>query len=191
MYALSTRTFELGNQVPFARANGLRDCAMPILSELYAQTGHVVHLAVPDGPAVLVIEKLYGPESVRVGTTVGMRCPGNATALGRAILAFSEIEPGGATPAQCDRPTASTVDIAMLDTTLEQIRQRGYATDFGEAFLGISCIAVPIVDRRTGRPVAAMSLSARAEGRSILRYRARMLDAAEQVSDHVGSGEVA
>ncbi|MFC4946694.1 IclR family transcriptional regulator [Pseudonocardia sp. GCM10023141] len=187
-YALSTRAFELGNQVAVARANGLRDRAMPVLTELYAQTREAVHLAVPVGSSVLYVEKLFGPESVRIDTAVGMRRPQHATALGKAMLAFSGSGIGGMVPARYFRFTAFTIATPdLLGRALIRVRQQGYATDFEEAFLGVSCIAVPVFGGRADRPVAALSLSAGAGGRSILRYRAVMLRAAEQLSGHLNT----
>ncbi|MFC4946675.1 IclR family transcriptional regulator [Pseudonocardia sp. GCM10023141] len=191
-YALSTRAFELGNQVAVARVDGLRDRAIPVLSELYAQTREAVHLGVPEGSSVLYVEKLFGPDSVRVDTAVGMRRPLYATALGKAILAFSELGPGGGVPARFYRFTAFTIRTPdLLGRVVERVRQDGYATDFEEAFLGVSCIAVPVCDRRTGRPVAALSLATGAGGRAVLRYKSVMLKAAEQLSGHVSTMMVA
>jgi DNA-binding IclR family transcriptional regulator len=189
-YALSTRAFELGNQVAVARANGLRDRAMPVLTELYAQTREAVHLAVPAGSSVLYVEKLFGPESVRINTAVGMRRPQHATALGKSMLAFAEPQIADETSMQARyyRFTAFTIATPnLLGRALDRVRQEGFATDFEETFLGISCIAVPVVDRRTQKPVAALSLAAGVGGRSVLRYKALMLKAAEQLSGHVST----
>lgn len=187
-YALSTRAFELGNQVAVARANGLRDRAMPVLTELYAQTREAIHLAVPAGTSVLYVEKLFGPDSVRISTAVGMRRPQHATALGKSMLAFSEPQFAASMQARYYRFTAFTIATPdLLGRALERVRQEGYATDFEETFLGVSCIAVPVLDRRTQQPVAALSLTAGAVGRSVLRYKAVMLRAAEQLSGHVST----
>lgn len=187
-YALSTRAFELGNQVAVARANGLRDRAMPVLSELYAQTREAIHLAVPAGSSVLYVEKLFGPESVRIGTAVGTRRPQHATALGKSMLAFAEPQAGGSMQSRYYRFTAFTIATPdLLGRALERVREEGFATDFEESVLGVSCIAVPVLDRRTRKPVAALSLTAGAVGRSVLRYKNVMLKAAEQLSGHVST----
>lgn len=187
-YALSTRAFELGNQVAVARANGLRDRAMPVLTELYAQTREAIHLAVPADASVLYVEKLFGPESVRINTAIGMRRPQYATALGKSMLAFTEPSTAGSMQARYYRFTAFTIASPdLLGRALDRVRQEGYATDFEETFLGVSCIAVPVLDRRTQQPVAALSLSAGAVGRSVLRYKGVMLKAAEQLSGHVST----
>lgn len=185
-YALSTRAFELGNQVAIARANGLRDRVMPVLTELYAQTRQAVHLGVPAGSSVLYVEKLFGPDSVRINTAVGMRRPQHATALGKSMLAFSEPQEGSTGQGLYHRYTALTIASPdLLGRALCRVREEGYATDFEETFLGVSCIAVPLLDRRTRKPVAALSLSAGAVGRSVLRYKGVILKAAEQLSGHV------
>lgn len=187
-YALSTRAFELGNQVAVARANGLRDRAMPVLTELYAQTRQAIHLAVPAGSSVLYVEKLFGPESVRVGTAVGTRRPLHATALGKSMLAFSEPSFNSTMQGRYYRFTAFTIATPdLLGRALDRVREEGFATDFEESVLGVSCIAVPVLDRRTRKPVAALSLSAGAVGRSVLRYKSVMLKGAEQLSGHVST----
>ncbi len=188
-YALSTRAFELGNQVAVARAHGLRDRATPVLTELYAQTRETLHLAVPAGSSVLYVEKLFGPDSARINTSVGMRRPQHATALGKSMLAFADAQPGlGSMQARYYRFTAFTIATPdLLGRALERVRQEGFATDFEETFLGISCIAVPVLDRRTSKPVAAISVSTGVGGRSVLRYKAPMLKAAEQLSGHVST----
>lgn len=187
-YALSTRAFELGNQVAVARANGLRDRSMPVLAELYAQTREVIHLAVPAGASVLYVEKLFGPESARIGTAVGTRRPQHATALGKAMLAFSDSHGSETMQSRYLRFTAFTIATPdRLGRALDKVREEGYATDFEESVLGISCIAVPVLDRRTRKPVAAISLAAGALGQSVLRHKTLMLRAAEQLSGHVST----
>ncbi len=187
-YALSTRAFELGNQIAVARANGLRDRAMPVLSELYAQTREAVHLAAPAGTSVLYVEKLFGPESVRIGTAVGQRRPQHATALGKAMMAFAEPQRSESMQSRYYRFTAFTIATPdLLGRALARVRDEGFATDFEESVLGVSCIAVPVLDRRTRKPVAALSLTVGAVGRSVLRYRGVMLKAADQLSGHVST----
>lgn len=186
-YALSTRTFELGNRIAVARANGLRERAMPILSELYAQTRETVHLAVPARSSVLYLEKLFGPDSVKVNTAVGARRPLHATALGKAIMAFGDPE-SGPPPLRLRRLTAFTIASPdLMQRTLDKVRNEGYATDFEESALGLSCLAVPVFDRRTALPVAALSIAVGLGGRSVLRYRNVMLEAAEQMSGFVST----
>lgn len=187
-YALSIRAFELGSQVAVTRSNGLRDRAMPVLTELYAQTREAVHLAVPTGSSILYIEKLFGPDSARIGTAVGMRRPQYATALGKSILAYSDAQHHTSMHARYYRFTAFTIGSSIiLAQALARVREEGFATDFEETFLGVSCIAVPILDRRTQKPVAALSLATRSVGRSVLRYKDVMLNAAEQLSGHVST----
>lgn len=187
-YALSTRAFELGNRVAVARSNGLRDRAMPVLSELYAQTRETVHLAVQAGTSVLYLEKLFGPDSARVNTAVGARRPIHATALGKSILAFTDPEDGSTPQMRLRRLTAYTIATPdLMARTLEKVRTEGYSTDFEESALGLSCVAVPVFDRRTQKPVAALSIAAGVSGRSVLRYKNIMLKAAEQMSGSIST----
>lgn len=161
---------------------------MPVLAELYAQTREVVHLAVPAGPSVLIVEKLFGPESARVGTAVGMRRSQHSTALGKSILAHAESSPINSMHARYYRFTAFTIASPdLLGQALDRVREEGFATDFEETFIGVSCIAVPVLDRRTLKPVAAISVATASVGRSVLRYKNVMLKAAEQLSGNVST----
>jgi hypothetical protein len=49
-------------------------------------------------------------------------------------------------------------DPSVLLTDLVQARQRGYAVDQQEAFVGVCCVGAPIRDH-TGHPIGAISLS--------------------------------
>ena len=88
-YCLGRRLFELGNQIAYCRPMGLRDVALPYLSELYERTHHIVHLAVLEGVDVLYLEKLFGHDPTRAPSHVGRRVPAACCGLGKAMLAFS------------------------------------------------------------------------------------------------------
>ncbi|WP_236792267.1 IclR family transcriptional regulator [Amycolatopsis sp. GM8] len=185
-YALSSWVFELGNQVPIARTNGLRDRAIPYMTELFARTRTTVHLAVLRGTDILYVDKLYGHDSVHAATTIGARRPAHATGLGKAMLAFASNEDLHRNlSVRYRRFTAYTVATpGNMAQILRRVREEGCATDHEESFLGISCLAAPILDPRTHHAVAALSLTAGTGtgNAALLRHKNLLLGTAQTLS---------
>lgn len=188
-YCLSARMFELGNLVKACRPNGPRDQAVPFMTDLFARTGETVHLAVPDGLDILYVEKIFGHQSTKLPTWVGARRPAYGTALGKVLLAFrnSDRLHEELATATYKRLTPFTISNAQrMENTLRQVTQDGWAADFEESFIGVSCLAVPVLNPRTNEAVAALSITTSAVGRSVLRFQKPMLDTARQLSERIG-----
>ncbi|WP_432842225.1 IclR family transcriptional regulator [Dactylosporangium sp. CA-092794] len=183
-YALSSRVFEVGSQSELSRVNGLTNQAMPYMAELFAQTHETIHLAVRRGTDVLYVEKLFGHQSIRIPTFVGARHPAYASALGKAMLAFSPQEDARlGLPARYRRLTAYTICTPdAMQRSLRRVGEERCATDHEESFLGVWCIAVPILDRRTHHAVAAFSLTTGVGNGAIQRYRKLLMRAGEELS---------
>jgi DNA-binding IclR family transcriptional regulator len=184
-YCLSSRAFELGNQYRACRPAGLRDVAMPYMADLFTRTGQTVHLAILDGPDVLYLEKIYGHSSTKASTSVGSRRPAYATALGKALLAFAPNDRVNdvVSATTFRRLTPYTISHAAgLARTLDQVRHDGFATDFEESALGIACLAIPVVTAPNKPPMAALSITSTAVGKSILRFKRPLLEVAAQMS---------
>jgi DNA-binding IclR family transcriptional regulator len=192
-YCLANHVFEVGNQVLACRPNGLREQAMPFLAELYLQTRQTVHLAVLQDSEVLYLEKIFGHNSVRVGTAVGGRRPAHATALGKAILAFSDDDvlqkALGGRLNQCTPQTR--VHPRAVERQLAEIRDAGFATDREECLPGLSCIAAPIRDPLTGRAVAAVSVCTRSGAQVARLFGNSVLETAALLSRPAGAGKYA
>ncbi len=105
----------------------LRDTARPFVQDLFSLTGETSQLAIRDGNMALYIDRVYGSKRVARVSRVGGRLPLHATAVGKAILAFSEDW--------------------VMDAYLAQ--PLGYAITREEVRLGTCSIAVPVY--HTGR----------------------------------------
>jgi len=188
-YALSSRVFEIGNQCAIARSNGLREVAIPFMAELFAQTHETIHLAVRVGTDVLYVDKLYGHDSVRTSTCIGARRPDYATGLGKAMLAYAPPEEVRRSLAgRYRRFTAYTIATPeAMHRSLRRVREEGWATDNEESFLGVCCVAVPVLDRRTQHAVAALSLTTSVGRSSVQRYRSLLLRAGAELSTALGA----
>jgi DNA-binding IclR family transcriptional regulator len=155
-YEIGSRGWHLGLLAP---QTAVREAALPHLQDLVTVTGHTVHLAVLDGTGALVLERLAGSRTLPTRHMPGIRLPLHCTAVGKALLAHAPEPVRTHVLANVTRHTAYTVtDPRALHRQLEQIRRTGIARSAQEHRLGVSSIAVPILDH-TGL-VAALGLLA-------------------------------
>ena len=184
-YCLTEHMFEIGNQVRSCRPGGVRERAMPYLTELFAQTRQTVHLAVLSGTEVLYLEKLFGHDTPRIPTIVGGRRPAYATALGKAMLAYSDPAIVEATLNQQRRPYTPRTIVSAEGVTrsLQRVTDTGLAADHEESLRGVNCVAAPVLDPVTGTPLAAISLCS-ASSSVVHRYGPALLRATADLSRH-------
>jgi DNA-binding IclR family transcriptional regulator len=157
-YELGMRLVELGSLA--VHQDRLHRAAQPFLHELHRATGLVVHLAVLDGVDVVYLEKIAGGFGAAVPSRVGGRQPAHCTAVGKALLAFSE-------PSRLDdfdvdlltRKTKYSISTRrQLTEELKAIRARGFAYERAESVAGFGCVAAPIGDAGQAEPIAAVSV---------------------------------
>jgi IclR family transcriptional regulator, KDG regulon repressor len=155
-----TRRFHLGPQVvPLSRSVlarlSMREVAKPFLHALMERTGECVHLAVPAQGKVLYVDQVESPATLRVNAQVGTMNPLHCTALGKALLAFGDLD----LPSTLEAFTPHTLTNSdQLRKNLEQVRLQGYVVDDEEFDLGVRCIAVPVFDFR-GKAAASIGIS--------------------------------
>lgn len=157
-FRLGLTLFELGQMVVTPKE--LRRRAMGIMVDLRNATGQTVHCAVLDGTEVVYVEILRGRGTLPLPSRVGGRMPAHATALGKAMLAFSppavleEVLSKGLQ--QVTRETIT--DEATLRAELIETAGSGLAREENESMGGISCVASPVMDS-SGSLVAALSVT--------------------------------
>jgi IclR family acetate operon transcriptional repressor len=180
-YSIGLRVFEYAHTVPVVST--LRDRAMPYMVELHHRTGEVIHLATLDGPDVVYLEKVYGPDSPIVPSGVGGRAPSHCTGLGKALLAFSTTNHLGSVFGRPLAPrTGYTIVVpSLLAGQLTAVRSDHIARDNQESVLGLSCIAAPILDAG-GRAIGAISITAPTQRFRPVSLRPKLLDAADQLA---------
>jgi DNA-binding IclR family transcriptional regulator len=162
-YRLDWRVLELGRGAMHCEPGGLRDIALPYLSELHVESGWTVNLGVLDGPDVLYLVRIQRSGSLHLPGGIGARVPATCTALGKAILAFRPSDTVQAVVADGMKALTkhSLTAPGLLATQLARVREEGLAFEREEAAVGVVCIAAPILHR--GAAVAAISVSGRAE----------------------------
>jgi IclR family transcriptional regulator, KDG regulon repressor len=138
----------------------LREVSLPYLQDLYELTHETIHLAVLDGMDVYCVEKLYGHRRSPLASRVGGWLPAHTTALGKALLAYSDqATQRRALSGTLRQYTAATVTQPLrLSAELRATRLRGLAFDNQETHPAVRCVAAPVLDPR-GNAVAAISIS--------------------------------
>lgn len=187
-WVLTPRALQVGR-----RATGelsLRDVAVPIMEELRRRTDETVHLTVPDGGKVVLIERLETSKAVRIILALGTHLPFHASANGKAVLAASPPELiERQLAAGLEEFTGATVtDRAALLDELALIRERGYATNTGEWRDDVSAVAAPVLGE-AGTPVASISVNmptSRMTPESTAAHGALVSKTARQVSAALG-----
>jgi IclR family KDG regulon transcriptional repressor len=139
----------------------LRDEARPSLAALVATTGLTVHMGVLERSEVVIIERIESTSPVRVVSWIGRRMDLNATAVGKALIAYlpeHEFE-AQVRPSQLPRHNDRTIaTIAALRRELDRVRQLGYSTCDEEDEIGVRCVGAPILNG-SGHAVAAISVA--------------------------------
>ncbi|WP_053202533.1 IclR family transcriptional regulator [Jiangella muralis] len=157
-YLIGVRPWEVGQS--FRRYRDLTVHARRALREASRQLDETVQLGVLDDLDVVYIDKVEGARMLRLVSHVGSRLPAYVTGIGKALLSGlpeSELRAHYA-GRELTRYTPRTITSGdELITVIDQVRERGYATDDGEHTSGVYCVAVPV--RTDGGVVAAISCS--------------------------------
>lgn len=151
-YALGRAMFEWGALT--RHRDGLHQAAHPILHELHATTGLIVHLAILDGNDVRYLDKI-GRGPIALPSRIGGRQPALRTALGKALVAHSEYDRTSG-PSASNHLSSAQFD-ARLRREIAHIRLRHVAHEREESVPGVACVAAPIGNHRTC--VAALSVA--------------------------------
>ncbi|MGI8312816.1 IclR family transcriptional regulator [Saccharopolyspora hattusasensis] len=156
-YRLGGKLFELGSLVP--RRQDLRETALPFLQDLFESTRQTVHFGVRDGDEIVYLERIHGHDALSLPSRIGGRLPLTCTAIGKALLAFSDAGVAEELLAQPlpQRTPFSLTDPVRLRAALEQTRVSGLAYEEQEAAQGVSCIAAPVFAGSVA--VAALSVA--------------------------------
>jgi DNA-binding IclR family transcriptional regulator len=187
-FCLGTKVIELAGS--FLVHSDLRNESQSILADLSDQTGETIHLAVPSGTEVVYIAKIEGKHALGMFSHIGARLPMYCTALGKAILAFSDEKLLGAVLSEL-RPARTEKSITSAEVLREELavtRERYFAVDDEENEMGIRCVGAPIFDF-TATPIAAISISAPRQRVDRERYEqlgAQVVEAASLISRRKG-----
>jgi DNA-binding IclR family transcriptional regulator len=151
-YRLGVKLVELGYAVLNSR--GLPQVALPYLRYLADTLEEITYLAIRDNDRVLNVLQVPGPHLVQSIGWLGSG-PLHATSTGKVFLAYmSADQQQSYLDRGLSRRTDTTVtDAAQLAAELQQVRERGYATAWGEEEQDVNAVAVPL--EKAGEGVVA------------------------------------
>ena len=161
-YVVGLRLLEVASLAP--RGHGLRATALPYLEDLHHATGQHVLLAVRDGNAAVLIERLSARDAGQVMYRVGGRLPLHSTGVGMVLLAHApvalqdEVLSGDLTL----RPENITRTSHELRAQLAAVRQQGVAVMSRQWPEPVTTVAAAVLGHR-GAPVGALSVITRSE----------------------------
>jgi DNA-binding IclR family transcriptional regulator len=161
-YVIGVRMFEVASLAP--RGHGLRATALPYMEDLHQATGHHVLLAVRNGDAAVLVERLETRGTGSMLYRVGGRLPLHGTGVGLVLLAYApaalqdQVLAGDLTL----RPENLTVPARELRARLAAVRRAGVAIMSRSLPQPVTTVAAPIVSRPRV-PVAALSVVARSD----------------------------
>jgi len=157
-YRISTRFLAIG-AVARKKMQVFR-IAKPEIDTLAEETGEHASLMIEESGLGVLPYISKGEQALDLGVSVGWRMALPTNAPGKAILAYLPEEQVETILDAHGLPavTAATItDRSELLERLETIRERGYATDFGERVEGVRAVAVPIVVRNRVHGAIAIS----------------------------------
>jgi DNA-binding IclR family transcriptional regulator len=151
-------------EVAFATLGGIdiREAARPVLTDIKDATKETVSLMVLEGDQVRFIQSLEGPRSLKVGSRLGAVLPAHCTSAGKSMLAL--LRPDDLAR-RYPRRRLRGVSANSIQTweelvgELDEVRHRGYATNFQEGDAGISGVGACVRDA-SGGPLAGVAIAA-------------------------------
>jgi DNA-binding IclR family transcriptional regulator len=159
-YAIGVRLLRLGLSI--VSASGPTTARHKILAELVSEVGETCNLTALVGTDVVYLDRVEAQWPLRVILEPGSRVPLHCTASGKLLLSAMPAETRDqmlAVLTLTPHTPNTIVDKQMLRREMARIRKRGYSTDNEEFLVGITCIAVPVKDRR-GKTLAAIGCQA-------------------------------
>ncbi|MDV7142013.1 IclR family transcriptional regulator [Tropicimonas sp. TH_r6] len=183
---IGTQAFRIGNA--YLNRSNIVEAARPIMRELSEQTGETCNLAVENSGDVVFLCQVESDNPIRVFFRTGTRGFMHASGIGKTLMAHLS-------PAQVDGivrtkglpsfTPKTIVDIHAFRKELDLIRERGWALDNEERFVGMRCVAAPVFNS-FGEAVAGVSVSGlalRLPDDAIDRIGELVKEAAQRVTD--------
>jgi IclR family acetate operon transcriptional repressor len=167
----------------------IRALARPVLERLSDEVGETVHLVALQERSVMFLESVETSRALRIGSRTGRLMPAHCTAAGKAMLArLTPEELGRLYPdRRLERLTPRSLQtMDALEADLAEIRERGFATNYGQSEDDVAAVAVAVPGPPGHRP-AAITVSApltRLGDRDVPRIAAAAERAASALAGH-------
>lgn len=158
-YMLSRKLGDLASDS--AEIEVLRRAALPSMMQLRDTHGETVNLGILQFGKVVYLEVVPSEFALRLHERRGAMIHAHASAIGKAILAFSphEVMESLLQAHPLQKLTANTItSSASFTAEIRKVRKSGVAYDREETSPLASCVGVPILDSN-GVAIAALSIS--------------------------------
>ncbi|MBZ8177453.1 helix-turn-helix domain-containing protein [Corynebacterium poyangense] len=152
-YGLGLAAYEMANA--YSRQQPLARVGLRFARQLALQVQGSAHISCLSGSEVLYLLEERAPNGVRLLTDAGVRLEALRTASGKAMLAFRSSAEIKAAVGVCGVGGQKYRDV---ERELEEIRDRGWATEYAQVSPGQESIAVPIFDH-LGRAASALAVT--------------------------------
>jgi IclR family pca regulon transcriptional regulator len=139
----------------------LWDRVRPVLQTITDTINETASASVLEGFDVVYTLRIRPERPLHWALDVGAHLPAHASSMGRVLLAalppedlaryLQQVRFEAFTP-------ATVVDLDSLRTRLKEVQQRGWCCARDEIAEGLTCVSVPLRDRK-GRTIAAMGVS--------------------------------
>lgn len=149
-YHNGLKFLDLGERVKYN--TGIFDIVAEELDKLADESGELALFSVMEHGQNVLLYKAHGDEAIRTSHETGLREPMHCSGLGKSILAELSDEQVRTIVDQhgLEQYTEHTItDVDTLLSELDEIRERGYATDMEEAKPGMRCIAASVTSENT------------------------------------------
>ena len=169
----------------------LRKAAVKHMKKLQENTNETVNLAVIDEFEVVYIDRIESKQEFRHSISIGKRAPVHCTSLGKAIVAFMDLEMISKNLSKIPLQKMTSFSKNKPDEIIEElieIRKTKIAIDDREHQEHIRCVGSPIFDVR-GNVVAAVSVSgpiSRVSYQILEELKREIKDAARLISMDLG-----
>jgi IclR family acetate operon transcriptional repressor len=166
----------------------LRTGRLAILKAVAEEIGETCNLATPDREGMTYLDRVETKWPLRIQLPIGTQVPFHCTASGKMYLSTlrdSTLE-AVLNSRSLEGLTEKTIITSdALRAELAETRKRGYSQDDEEFMLGMTAVAVPVIDS-TGRLMATLSVHAPGQRHSIanlIQFLPNLKDAAGKLSD--------
>ena len=185
-YCVGLRLLEVASLAP--RGHGLRQVAMPFMSDLAQVTRQHVQLAVREGNEATLVERLSAHEAAPVQYRIGGRLPLHSTGIGQVLLAFA---PHNMQEEFLSRPIYRQPDNVLISPdvmrrTLAEVRREQLAIYRRQEQEVIVAVAAPIFGEDDAA-VAALGILLPERGAQPRRLGLAVQTAAQGISRGLGA----
>jgi IclR family acetate operon transcriptional repressor len=159
LWSVGAGAFRIG--AGFLRRRRLADRSRTMMQQIMQQTGETANLGVAQDGEVVFISQVETHEAIRAFFRPGATGPLHASGIGKAILSHLPEKTVAAMTARNGLEAytpATRARMPELFADLAAARQRGYALDDEERFVGMRCVAAAIFNE-FDEPIAGISVS--------------------------------